>query len=46
MKNTTYLIIGLFLGYMLALFGTQTLNATTFQLGSKFNPMHVIIVGG
>ena len=43
MKNATYLIIGLVMGYFMAIIGTQNLKANSFKLGTKFNPMYVKI---
>ena len=46
MKNTTYLIIGLIMGYFMAITGSLKINAanTIYDVGTKHNPMYVKVV--
>ena len=47
MKNTTYLIIGVTIGYFMALGCNSSImanNTSTYELGSQWNPMYVKIV--
>jgi hypothetical protein len=46
MKNTTYLIIGLIMGYFMAIGCGSSVMASSdlFDLGTQYNPMYVKVV--